>query len=50
MFCEGGEGSREVWDEAVRGCGYGYGVHICHDVFFLGCERVSESRKGGSGV
>ena len=43
MFCEGGEGSREVWDEAVRGCGYGY-------VFFLGCERVSEGRMGGSGV
>ena len=50
MFCEGGEGSREVWDEVVRRCGNDYGVHICHDVFFLRCEGVSEGRKGSSGV
>ena len=50
MFCEGGEGSREVWDEVVRRCGNGYGMHICHDVFFVGREGISEGRKGSSGV
>ena len=50
MFGEGGEGSREVWDEVVRRCDNGYGVHICHDVFFVGREGVSEGRKGSSGV
>ena len=50
VFCEGGEGSGEVWDEAVRGRGNGYGVHVCHDVFFLSREGISEGSKGGSGV
>ena len=50
VFCEGGEGSREVWVETVRGCGNGCGVHICRDVFFLECEGISEGRKGSSGV
>ena len=50
VFYEGGEGSGEVWEKVVRGCGDGYGVHIGHDVFFLSREGISEGRKGGSGV
>ena len=42
VFYEGGKGSGEVWEKVVRGCGDGYGVHIGHDVFFLGRERIGE--------
>ena len=39
MFCEGGEGIREVWDEVVRRCGNGYGVRWCVEREAVVCKR-----------